>query len=165
MRTEPKNTNWTPIEFPELIPINYKIQNDQVSLFLSMIFQLILLQTNNGLHFHPERCQTAFSHSLQKGKCWVTQDRLDQVCVHPESHLFLPWNDWGISSALSSKERIRDGQRPSDTVLGTSACAKEEMKNIWPLSPVKGDVEERDPVSFRPEANIPMCMEKKSANH
>lgn len=72
-----------------------------------MIFKLILLQTGSGLHSHVERRQTAFSHSPQKGRCWVTQDRLDQVCVYPESHLFLPWNDWDIYSAVSGKEKIR----------------------------------------------------------
>lgn len=70
MRAEPKNTNPTPTEFPESIPINYKIQNEQLSLFLSTVFQPILLQTGSGLHSHAERCQTAFSHSPQKGLFW-----------------------------------------------------------------------------------------------
>lgn len=73
----------------------------------------------------------------------------------------LPWNDWDIYSAVSGKERIRDGQRPSDTVLGTSHVWGRRWKSIWPLSPAKTDLGERDPVSSRPEANIPMCMGKK----
>lgn len=61
MRAEPKNTNLTPTEFPESIPINYKIQNEQLSLFLSMIFQPILLQTGSGLHSHAEMPNCIFS--------------------------------------------------------------------------------------------------------
>lgn len=38
------------------------------------------------------------------------------------------------------------------------AYTREEMKSIWPLSPAKGDLDERDSVSFRPEAK---CAWKK----
>lgn len=34
------------------------------------------------------------------------------------------------------------------------------MKGSWPLSPAKWDLGERDPVSFRPDASFPLCMEK-----
>lgn len=148
------------MEFPELLPVADKTQNVQLSTLT------VFLGSSAS---HPLRlgdflnCIFSF---LSAGKV-LNDPRETCLCVYISCNLPLSCCEvTGVFTKLQQgKPRHhskRDGERPNDTVLGLCACVREEMKGSWPLSPAKRDLGGRDPVSFRPDASIPMCMEKKT---
>lgn len=92
-----------------------------------MIFRLILLQTGRGLQQRDAKLH--FLVPLKREDAQLLKTDLTRY-VYALKVICFCCGMAGIFTQLYQvrKGSERDGQRPSDTVLGTSACTREEMK-------------------------------------